>query len=119
MRAQFVSIITVAITAFIPWLLILASLGPAGALPRVLFILVHYTLDVLLFGIAFAHYFKGHQHEDPFVVMVVAMLSLFMYEIVFFKFFYQGEMWFFSYWDWIVPAFIIASTIYFIGKVLR
>ncbi len=119
MRAKLTYISIIAITAFIPWLITLAALGPASSLPRIAFLAVHYLLIILLFGVAFANYFKGHRKEDPFTVMGVAMLSLFVYEIVYFKFLYEGELWFLTYWDWIVPAFLIASTIYFVGKAFK
>jgi hypothetical protein len=119
MRAQLTFIAVIAITTFIPWLITLASMGPAHSLPRLLFLAVYYALSVLLFGVAFANYFKGHQKEDPFVVMGVAMMSIFFFEIVYFKFLYVGDLWFLTYLDWVVPVFLIASTIYFVGKALK
>ncbi len=119
MRAQLTYFIIIAITAFIPWLITIAALGPANSLPRLLFLAVYYSLNVLLFGIAFANYFKGHQGEDPFVVMGFAMLSIFLFQVIYFKFLYEGDLWFLTYLDWVVPIFLISSTIYFVGKALR
>ena len=45
--------------------------------------------------------------------MAIAMISLFIIEFVFWNFFYKGELWFFNFVDWVIPAFIVASTIYF------
>ncbi len=44
--------------------------------------------------------------------MIICMIVLFMVEIVFFNFFYDKPLWFLNFTDWIVPVFIIASTIY-------
>ncbi|NQV89629.1 MAG: hypothetical protein HQ488_04875 [Parcubacteria group bacterium] len=119
MRAQFIYIAVIVITTFIPWLITLAALGPASSLPRFLFLAVYYAISVLLFGVAFANYFKGHQKESPFSVMGVAMLSIFFFEIVYFKYLYVGDLWFLTYLDWVVPVFLISSTIYFVGKALK
>ena len=47
-----------------------------------------------------------------FVGMIICMIVLFMVEIIFFNFFYDKSLWFLNFTDWIVPVFIIASTIY-------
>ena len=48
----------------------------------------------------------------PFIGMIICMIVLFIVEIVFFNFFYDKPLWFLNFTDWIVPVFIIASTIY-------
>lgn len=111
--------ITVSITAFIPWLISLAALGASSMLPRPLFVIIHYTLVILLFGVAFAWYYAGHKGEDPFSVMGIAILSLLVYEVVYFIFIYEGTLWFLTWVDWIVPLFLIASTIYWVGKIVK
>ena len=111
--------ITVSITTFIPWLISLAALGASSMLPRVWFVTVHYALIVLLFGVAFAWYYAGHKGEDPFSVMGIAVLSLLVYEVVYFTFIYEGTFWFLTWVDWIVPLFLVASTIYGVGKIVR
>lgn len=116
---NFTRVISIAIASFIPWIITLAGLSAAMGLSRPLFIAIHYFLDIALFAIAFAMYFKGHPGEDPFTVMAIAMVCLFVFELAFFAFFYDGDYWFLSYVDWIIPAFLIASTIYWIGKIMR
>jgi len=116
MRSNTVFIGTIAITAFIPWLLLLAGLSQIAEFSRPLFIAVHYLMDMTLFGIAFGWYFKGHQKEDPFRVMAVALACLVVFELVYFGFIYEGELWFLTYVDWIIPAFLVAASIYGVGK---
>lgn len=106
---------SVAITAFIPWLLSISALGAIMDFPRLPSVLFYYTLIVLLFGIAFAIYFHGHKNEDPFTVMSIALGCSFAYEIIYVVFLYEGERWFLTYVDYFVPLFLIASTIYWSG----
>lgn len=84
-------------------------------LARPLFILIHYLLIVLLFGVAFSFYYKDHKEVDPFAVTITAILCLFVYEIVYVGFFHEAPHWFLTYLDWLVPVFLIASTIYWTG----
>ncbi|MDG1949709.1 MAG: hypothetical protein P8J32_02700 [bacterium] len=119
MDPKTIRVFTVAITTFIPWLITLAALGASLGLPRPLFIFLHYTLDVLLFGVAFSIYYRGHPGVDPFTVTLIAMASLLIYEIFYLSFIYKGELWFLTYLDWIVPAFLIATTVYILGKIIK
>jgi len=116
MHPKTVHIATVAITTFIPWLITLAALGATTTLSRPLFILVHYVLVVLLFGVAFSFYYKGRKGVDPFTVTIIAILCLFVYEIVYGGFLYEGSRGLLTYLDWLVPVFLIASTVYGTGK---
>jgi len=116
MHPKTVRFVTVAITTFIPWIMTLAALGAASSLPRPAFVVIHYCLVILLFGVAFGIYFRDHKGVDPFTVMVFAMLCLFGYEFCFLMFFFEGSPWFLTYVDWLVPAFLIASTIYWTGN---
>jgi hypothetical protein len=114
-----VRVFSVAITAFIPWLITLAALGTASMFPRPMFIVLHYVLVVLLFGVAFVIYYHGHKGLDPFTVMGIAVLSILVFDFVQVSFFYEGELWFLTWVDWFVPLFLIASTIYGLGKFFR
>ncbi|MBI4435228.1 hypothetical protein HY630_01010 [Candidatus Uhrbacteria bacterium] len=114
-----VHLFSVAITTFIPWLISQASLSAASVFPRPLFVLIHWLLVVLLFGVSFAIYYRGHKGVNPFTVTVIAMLCFFAFEIVYLVFLYEGERWFLTWTDWFVPVFLIASTTYWVGKFFR
>jgi hypothetical protein len=109
--------LTVMFFALLGWLPILFTLSWIRGLPRFWFVLLHYALDVLVFGLVFSLYYKRVGHLSPFATMAVAMLSLFAIELVFWGIFYSGEMWFLNWIDWIVPAFLVASTVYLVGGV--
>lgn len=115
MHPKTVRVATVAITTFIPWLITLAALGVSSSLERPAFVVVHYVLVVLLFGVAFGIYFRDRKGVDSFTVTVIAMLCLFAYEVIYVTFFFEGSRWFLTYVDWLVPAFLIASTVYWTG----
>ena len=119
MDTKTVRIFSVAIATFIPWLISVASLGAIAMLPHSLFVLVYYTLVVLLFGVGFGFYFYGHKGADPFTVMGTAIVSLLFFDAVYFGYLYEGDLWFLTYIDWFFPLFLIASTIYWIGKFLK
>lgn len=119
MTSTITKTVSIAITAFIAWIIVLAGFFAAANLPRLLFVPVHYLMEVSLFAIAFIVYFKGHPKASPFGVMAIAMASLGVFELVYFGYFYQGDLWFLTYVDWIVPVFLIASTIYSVGKMMK
>lgn len=98
---------------FIAWIISLGVLSAVKDIPRFWFIVVHYAVDILIFGIVFLIYYKNFNVFSNFTVMAIAMISLFIIEFVFWNFFYKGELWFFNFVDWVIPAFIVASTIYF------
>lgn len=116
MHPKTVRVATVAITTFIPWLITLAALGVSGSLARPAFVAIHYLLVVLLYGVAFGIYFRDRNGVDPFTVTMIAMLCLFVYEFVYVTFIFEGSRWFLTYVDWLIPAFLITSTIYWTGK---
>ena len=106
---------TVFIFSVVGWVVALGVLAFAKDWPRFLFVTFHYALNGLLFGVLFGVYFKYVHHFSPFVTMAIAMVSLFLIELVFWRFLYHGPLWFLNFVDWMVPAFIVASTVYFTG----
>src|SRR3989344_1592847 len=106
---------TVFIFSFVGWVVALGALAFAKDWPRFLFVALHYALNVLLFGVLFGVYFRYVHHFSPFATMAIAMVSLFWIEFVFWRFLYHGPFWFLNFVDWMVPAFIVVSTVYFTG----
>jgi len=119
MGSKTVHIASVAITTFISWLIITAAIGVTASWPHPLFILVHYALVVLVYGVSFGLYYWGHKGEDPFVVMGISVLSFFVFEIIYGVFLYDGSCWFLNYLDWFVPLFLMSSTTYWVGRFLQ
>lgn len=108
--------VTIAIHAFVPWALVLFVLSLMVNLPRGAFVFFHYVIDVLLFGLVFHFYYQAHPHTHAFHTTIFALLSLFLFEAIFWTFFASGADKFLNFVDWIFPAFLIATTIYAIGK---
>ena len=82
---------------------------------RIPFVVTHYAVSIGVFlGLMFLYtkYFSGAVMPSPFVGMIICMVALFCIEIVFFGFIYDKPITFLNFTDWIVPVFLIASTVY-------
>lgn len=119
MDSRIPHITTIAIAAFIPWLIRLAVLGASSFLSRPVFLLVYYLIVILVFAVSFSLYYLSHPGRDPFAIMGTAILCLLIYEVIYFRFFFAGSYWFLTYLDWFLPMFLIASTIYGLGKFFK
>jgi len=114
-----VQILTISIFSLVGWALGLGIFSKLQHLPKVSFIIAHYVIDIVLFGTLFFVYYKYFSHFSPFTTMVIAMITLFVVEFIFWRYFYTGNLWFLNFWDWIVPAFIVTSTIYLVGVFVK
>lgn len=108
-------ILMVSLFSFLGWIITLFIIALLKDIPRIAFVIVHYLINIIIFGSIFALYFKYLNHYSPFMIMAIAMITIFILEFVYFKFIYTSDIWFLNFLDWILPAFILASTIYFIG----
>lgn len=112
---NFVPFVETAIASFLSWIIVLAFLSKLMSLPRLSFVISHYLLNILIFGIVFSALYKFTKPLSPFTTMATAMVTLFAVEFIFWKFIYTGKIWFLNFFDWILPAFLVASTIYLVG----
>ena len=78
--------------------------------------MIHYLANVFVFGFLFHFYFEARPKTSPFDTMIIAILSLTVFEAVFLWFYAEDPMHFLNYVDWIFPAFLIATTVYAVGK---
>lgn len=116
MDPRTVRVATVAILTFIPWLITLAALETAAMFARPVFVAFHYLVIVLLYTVAFAWYYQGHKQAEPFTVMGTAVGCWLALEVGYSLFVYEGSLWFATYTDWIVPMFLMATTVYAVGR---
>ncbi|MDX1608394.1 MAG: hypothetical protein R3251_04250 [Candidatus Spechtbacterales bacterium] len=109
------------LATFTGWITALGLFILARGLSRGTFIAFHYLADAILFGAIFFLYFKlSSQPLSSFAVMAAAMASLFIFEFILWRFIAPGQAHLYlNFVDWVIPAFIIASTIYAIGKYLN
>ncbi len=107
------------ISSWIAWGVILAVLRVAQALPRIGFVVAHYLANALIFGSVYYLYYRFFPEAKPFETMAVSMIGLFVVEYIVWTFVYDGELWFLTWVDWILPAFIVASVIYGVGVVMQ
>lgn len=109
-------IIIISIFTLVPWGIILYLLSVFKNLPRTYFVLLHYLVNILLFGIVFYIFYARFSHPSPFATMAVSMAVIFVTEFIVWNFLYSGDLWFLNFFDWMLPAFLIASTVYFVGE---
>jgi hypothetical protein len=106
----------VAFLAFIGWGATLTILALLKAAPRPVFVAAHYLLNVAVFGGLFAAYFAARPSLSPFAVMAGAMTVILVAEWLLWNFVFPGRHDFLNFVDWMLPAFLLASTIYLVGK---
>ena len=94
------------------------DMGQGSGVERLVFVILHYLAVVVLFAIAYYIYFKNFGYFSSFTTMAIAVVSVFILELIVFNFFYSGELWFLNFVDYIVPVFLAASSVYFVGEYL-
>lgn len=87
-------------------------------IPRIWFIIANQLISIAVVAPIFALYYKYFAHFSPFVTMAIAMISLFLVDFIWWKFIYTGKQSYLNFLDWILPAFLVASTIYFVGLLI-
>ncbi len=116
MNERFAKFLTVAVYTFVPWAIVLFVLTIGINLPRGAFIFVHYLVDILAFGIVFHFFYETHKNASAYTTTLNMLIALFVFEAIFLGFFSSEPGQFLNYIDWIFPAFLIATTVYAIGK---
>ena len=114
-----ISIVYTGLLALLGWGVVLGILFYVKDMPRIWFIILHYLVDIVVFGGIFWVYAKFGQKVEPFQTMAIAMIALIAAEFVLWKFVAPGNTQYLTFVDWIVPAFLIASTVYFVTLVAR
>jgi ABC-type proline/glycine betaine transport system permease subunit len=101
--------------SLIGWIVLAIYFAVAEKWARIPFVVTHYTISIGVFlGLILLYnkYLSGTVIPSPFVGMIICMVALFSIEILFFGFVYDKPLTFLNFTDWIVPVFLIASTIY-------
>ncbi len=100
--------------SLVGWIVLGAYFAIAEKWQRLLFIGIHYVVSIvtfLLVAYIYVRYLRTLE-LSVFQIMLTTMISLFTIEILFFSFIYKESTWFLNFTDWIVPVFLIASTVY-------
>jgi hypothetical protein len=101
--------------SFFTWVILAGYFVVATNLSRGVFIAAHYASSLVAALLMFSILYKFLPTFTPFWTMVVAMISFFIIELIFFSFLYKEELWFLNFVDWMIPVFIISTTIYGLG----
>jgi hypothetical protein len=101
------------------WMLIEVFVNIFHRLTRFWYIVWHYLVVFGSFFLVFLCYFSLFSFFSVFSTMAIAMVFLFLIELIVFRYMYSGELWFLNYVDWIIPVFLAASGVYAAGFVIR
>lgn len=109
------NILLIGMHATLAWVLIEFFVNKAHTLKRSTYIVLHYAVIVAVFSIIFGFYYSYAPERDQFWTTSIGMTFVLAFEFVIFRYLYSGERWFLNWIDWILPMFVAASSIYFIG----
>jgi len=85
--------------------------------PRVF---MHNFFVLLFFGMVFISYFRMQKRVNAFIVSIIALSTYCACEFGFWVILYPKQApYAFSFSDWIFPAFLMVSLVYFFGKLFR
>ncbi len=109
------TIISIFGASLFTWIILGIFFAIATGLSRSFFIISHYLTSFLATALFFSILYKFFPTFSPFWTMITAMISFFIIEIIVFNFFYKEKLWFLNFTDWMIPVFIISTTIYGLG----
>lgn len=116
MSSNFRSFPAIAIYTFVPWAVLLFVLTIAMDLPRAFFLFLHFVGAIFVFALVFHFYFEVHPSASAFDTTAKSVFALVIFDAIFLGFFAFEPMRFLTYVDWILPTFLIATTIYAVGR---
>lgn len=119
MLSSFRHVPTIAIYTIVPWAILVFFLTIASDLHRPIFIILHCIVVLGAFGIVFRFYFDSHPTATAFNSAVIAVLAFTTYDAIFLLSYAKDPVRFLNYVDWIFPTFLIAVTVYVVGRRLR
>lgn len=111
-----VATILVGLHTLLAWVIIEIFFNIFHGLKRRTFIVLHYLGVIVSFGLVFWGYYAWFvSGASAFEVMAWVGIWTLIIELVVFRYLYSGDRWFFNYVDWIIPFFLILSTVYWVG----
>jgi len=106
----------IGVHVLLAWVMIEAFVNLAHHLSRPTFIVWHYLVDVVaFFGMFWVFFTCFHGTSSVFAVTAVGMTFVLFYEMIVFRYLYCGDRWFLNWVDWIVPMFLVLSSMYAAG----
>lgn len=118
-----IHILRVFLFSFIAWLLIVAGMtsyiNVVGDTDSSLFITFHYLLDLFVVVLVFEGYYRFFPHFSAPGTAIIALLSFFTIEFIFWNFAYGGPLKLINFTHFAVPMILISTTIYLLGKQIK
>jgi hypothetical protein len=119
-QKQQIQVLPIVLVTILSWLLVLFGVNALEEIPVWPRVFMHNFFVLLFFGMVFISYFRMQKRVNAFAVSIIALSTYCVSEIAFWIILYPGKApYVFSFSDWILPAFLMTSLIYFFGKLFR
>lgn len=81
-------------------------------------VVVHYVMETIIFGTVFFMYFSWFEAFTFFQTILICLFSLLFFELIAWKYYYKGIPWYYGFWHWWFPSYLIAGVLYGIHEVI-
>ncbi len=112
------SFLLIGVHTLIAWVLVEVFVNTGHKLKRTTYLGLHYLVLVMAFMLVFWVYFAFFNTTPVFWTTLTACGFILALEWIVFRYLYSGDRWFLNWCDWILPMFIVASSIYFVGSIV-
>ncbi|MBI2474834.1 hypothetical protein HYV69_00185 [Candidatus Uhrbacteria bacterium] len=119
LRNRLFKFFNVFVHTFVAWVVLMFALNFFSSLPHNVFAFLHIVFAIIIFAIVFHSYYQANERSSPFFTVIQAIVAFVIFEIVYINFFQPTSNHLLDFVDWILPFFLIASTIYAVGKQKR
>jgi len=116
---HFFKFFNIFVHTFVAWVVLMFVLFFFSSLSQNVFAFLHIVFAIIIFAVVFRSYYQADESSSPFFTVVQAIVSFVIFEIVYINFFQPASSHLLDFIDWIFPFFLIASTIYAVGKQKR
>jgi hypothetical protein len=115
-----IQVLPIVLVTILSWLLVLFGVNAIADIPVWSRVFMHNFFVLLFFGMVYTSYFRMQKRVNAFAVSIVALSTYCACEVAFWVILYPGQApYVFSFSDWIFPAFLMTSLVYFFGKLFR
>ncbi|MDF2378719.1 MAG: hypothetical protein P1V18_00650 [Candidatus Gracilibacteria bacterium] len=78
---------------------------------------IHYLGEVIIFGSVFYVYFSLFEPTfTTFYTIITCLLSLFVFEMAAWKWYYKQVPWYYGYLHWWLPSYLVSGAIYGVSQ---
>lgn len=110
------SAVPVVIFALLAWFVSLGVIEILEGLPFWIRLFSHWIIVVSVYGFAFGMYYQYHRSTDVFGATATVFVTVVLTDFLFWQYVQPGDCPYdYGFLDWMVPLFLITSTVYAVG----